>query len=75
MGCSTGPAGAVAGAPIGSASTLPTTVSQYGRTGVVTTTAETSGAGSSAMVRTTTTGYDAADRPLSRGEGALEPPY
>ena len=57
--CTTGPAAAIAGAPAGSATTLPTTTSQYGRTGVVTQAVETSGA----MTRTSTTKYDAADRP------------
>ena len=60
--CATGPAGAITGAPAGSATTLPSVSSQYGRTGVATKVVETSGSGTSAMVRTTTTGYDAADR-------------
>ncbi|MCW2620299.1 MAG: hypothetical protein JWR28_3448 [Modestobacter sp.] len=63
MVCSSGPAGTITGATTGSATTLPSTVTQYSRTGATTVATETSGSGSTAMVRTTTTSYDAADRP------------
>lgn len=65
MLCATSPGGSITATSTGSATTLPTTVTSYGRTGVVVKTVETSPTSAGDMVRTSTTTYDGADRPRS----------
>ncbi|WP_158257362.1 RHS repeat-associated core domain-containing protein [Kineococcus xinjiangensis] len=59
MVCSTGPAGAVVGAPAGSPTELPVTTRTYTRTGKTAASEEHIGA---TLLRRTTTAYDGADR-------------